>query len=236
MQVDEPCVKELKLINDAMKILLLKQRRERPHHKSRSVGDVHWKNLCAIPLQRPPTGVSRLVYVPTGRSGEFGGENDNCRRKPRHTAVISLCARMYLRMVRRQNLAKDNVPYKPKKFLRVRNLNGTNEEDFVIHSRILQAAPIVISPAQFIEFTSKKFVLLYVADLYDFQNSVSWKRIGKNDKASMNLKLAYAYQEKKKKNANTLKNCKKERKYEGLKGIDLISLEEKRGCRPGSVH
>jgi hypothetical protein len=71
----------------------------------------------------------RLVYVPPRSIGEFGGEDDNWVW-PRHTGDFSF-ARAYAGPDGKPaDYTEKNVPYHPKRFLRV-NPAGVNEEDFV---------------------------------------------------------------------------------------------------------
>ncbi len=72
---------------------------------------------------------ARLVYAPTADIGTFGGETDNWRW-PRHTGDWS-----YLRAYvgpdgKPAPYAKDNVPYKPKHWLKV-STEGLKENDLV---------------------------------------------------------------------------------------------------------
>ena len=71
----------------------------------------------------------RLVYVPPRSIGEFGGEDDNWVW-PRHTGDFSFVRAYAAPDGRPADYAVANVPFHPKKFLKV-NPNGMNEEDFV---------------------------------------------------------------------------------------------------------
>jgi hypothetical protein len=71
----------------------------------------------------------RLVYVPPRSVGEFGGEDDNWVW-PRHTGDFSFVRAYASADGKPADFAPGNVPYKPKRFLRV-NPAGVNEEDFV---------------------------------------------------------------------------------------------------------
>src|SRR5690606_6931216 len=70
----------------------------------------------------------RLVYVPRQDIGEFGGETDNWVW-PRHTGDFSFLRAYVAPDGSSAKYSKDNVPYTPKKFLRV-NPKGVDEEDF----------------------------------------------------------------------------------------------------------
>lgn len=72
---------------------------------------------------------ARLVYAPSADIGNFGGETDNWRW-PRHTGDWS-----YLRAYvgpdgKPASYAKENVPYKPKRWLKV-SAEGLKENDLV---------------------------------------------------------------------------------------------------------
>ncbi|RYE55142.1 MAG: S46 family peptidase, partial [Sphingobacteriales bacterium] len=157
----------------------------------------------------------RLVYVPNRQIGEFGGETDNWVW-PRHTGDFSFMRAYVAKDGSPAKFSKDNVPYTPKKFLKV-NSQGTKEEDFVF---ILgyPGRTFRHRPAQFIEY-QQKFVLPYVSELYDFQNT-TMEAVGKKNKAT-EIKLATRI----KRNANTMKNYRG--KLQGMKGIDLVGQKMK---------
>lgn len=211
-QISDPASR-LKLINDAMKNIAAEAEKKDPSIKA-EVSEMFIGKTYVLFRYKTIQDV-RLVYVPNRQIGEFGGETDNWVW-PRHTGDFSFMRAYVAPDGSPAKFAKDNVPYKPKKFLRV-NPNGTNEEDFVF---ILgyPGRTYRHRPAQFIDY-QQKFVLPYVADLYDFQNGVM-EKAGKNDK-TLELKLATRI----KRNANTLKNYRG--KIQGLKGIDLISQKKK---------
>ncbi|HMI02549.1 MAG TPA: S46 family peptidase [Pedobacter sp.] len=211
-QISDPASR-LRVINDAMKNIAAEAEKKDPTIKA-EVSEMFIGKTYVLFRYKTIQDV-RLVYVPNRQIGEFGGETDNWVW-PRHTGDFSFMRAYVAPDGSPAKFAKDNVPYKPKKFLRV-NPNGTNEEDFVF---ILgyPGRTYRHRPAQFIEY-QQKFVLPYVADLYGFQNGVM-EKIGKNDK-TLELKLATRI----KRNANTLKNYRG--KIQGLKGIDLISQKKK---------
>jgi len=152
----------------------------------------------------------RLVYVPSRNIGEFGGETDNWVW-PRHTGDFSFMRAYVAPDGKPAKYAKNNVPYKPKKFLKV-NANGTNEEDFVF---ILgyPGRTFRHRPAAYIEY-QQNYLLPYTSDLYDFENT-TMENAGKKDKTT-EIKLATRI----KRNANVMKNYRG--KLKGLKGIGLI--------------
>lgn len=70
----------------------------------------------------------RLVGAPPSNIGKFGGDTDNWMW-PRHTGDFSMF-RVYANKDNNPaKYSKDNVPYKPKKFLKI-SLKGVNEGDF----------------------------------------------------------------------------------------------------------
>ena len=157
----------------------------------------------------------RLVYIPQRSIGEFGGETDNWVW-PRHTGDYSFMRAYVAPDGSPAKFSKDNVPYKPKKFLKV-NPKGVNEEDFVF---ILgyPGRTFRHRPAQFIKY-QEDFLLPYVSELYDFQNKVM-EEAGKKDKA-LEIKLATRI----KRNANVMKNYRG--KLKGLSGLQLVEQKKK---------
>ena len=157
----------------------------------------------------------RLVYVPRQDIGEFGGETDNWVW-PRHTGDFSFLRAYVSPDGHPAKYAKENVPYKPKKHLKV-NPNGVEENDFVF---ILgyPGRTFRHRPAQFIAYQNQ-YLLPYTSELYDFQNQ-QMTLAGKNDKAT---ELALATRIKR--NANVMKNYRG--KLKGLRNIDLIESKKK---------
>ncbi|MGV3546175.1 MAG: S46 family peptidase, partial [Pedobacter sp.] len=156
----------------------------------------------------------RLVYVPNRQIGEFGGETDNWVW-PRHTGDYAFMRAYVGKDGKPAKYSKDNVPFKPKKSLKV-NASGTNEEDFVF---ILgyPGRTFRHRPAQFVAYQAQ-YVLPYTSELYDFQNA-TMENVGKKDKAT-EIKLATRI----KRNANVMKNYRG--KLAGIKGIDLVSKKQ----------
>lgn len=152
----------------------------------------------------------RLVYIPNRQIGEFGGETDNWVW-PRHTGDFSFMRAYVGKDGKPAKYSKDNVPYQPKKALKV-NPNGTNEEDFVF---ILgyPGRTFRHRPSQFVAYQAD-YVLPYVSNLYDFQIA-TMEKASKKDK-STELKLATRI----KRNANVMKNYRG--KLAGIHGIDLV--------------
>lgn len=157
----------------------------------------------------------RLVYVPRQNIGEFGFETDNWVW-PRHTGDYSFLRAYVAKDGSSATYSKDNVPYQPKKHLKV-NPNGVEENDFVF---ILgyPGRTFRHRPASYIAY-QQEFLLPYTSELYDFQNQ-RMEQAGKKDK-SVELALATRI----KRNANVLKNYRG--KLKGLRNIDLIETKKK---------
>jgi hypothetical protein len=155
----------------------------------------------------------RLVYVPSRNIGEFGGETDNWVW-PRHTGDFSFMRAYVAPDGSSAKYAKNNVPYKPKRFLKV-NPQGVNEEDFVF---ILgyPGRTYRNRPWQYLKL-QEDYLLPYIAELYEFQNKVL-EEAGKVNK-STEIRLSSRI----KRNANVFKN------YRGkIKGLHGLSLTEKK--------
>lgn len=156
----------------------------------------------------------RLVYVPQRSIGEFGGDTDNWVW-PRHTGDYSFLRAYVAPDGTPASYSKSNVPYKPKKHLKV-NPNGVKENDFTF---ILgyPGRTFRHRPAQYIKY-QEKFLLPYTASLYEYQNNAMLEA-GKNDKL-IELSLATRI----KRNANVMKNY--QGKMKGLKSIQLAKNKE----------
>lgn len=202
----------LKLINDAMKNIANEAEQKDPSIKA-EVSEMFIGKTYVLFRYKTIQDV-RLVYVPHRQIGEFGGETDNWVW-PRHTGDFSFMRAYVSKDGKPAKYSKDNVPYTPKKFLKV-NANGTNEEDFVF---ILgyPGKTFRHRPAAYIEY-QQNYLLPYTSDLYDFENQMM-ENVGKNNKA-IEIKLATRI----KRNANVLKNYRG--KLKGLKSIDLITQKK----------
>lgn len=152
----------------------------------------------------------RLVYIPRQDIGEFGGETDNWVW-PRHIGDFSFLRAYTAPDGSSAKYSPDNVPYQPKKHLKV-NPKGVNENDFVF---ILgyPGRTFRHRPAQYIEY-QQQFLLPYTSELYDFQNQ-QMHAAGKDD-----LKTELALVTRIKRNANVMKNYRG--KLKGLQNIDLV--------------
>jgi hypothetical protein len=210
-QVTDPSSR-LKLINDVMKNLEDEAQKKDPGIQA-EVSEMFIGKTYVLFKYKIIKDV-RLVYVPNRQIGEYGGETDNWVW-PRHTGDFSFMRAYVAPDGSPAKYAKNNVPYTPKKFLKV-NANGTKEEDFVF---ILgyPGKTFRHRPAQFVEYQQQN-VLPYVSELYDFQNT-TMENAGKKNKTT-EIKLATRI----KRNANVMKNYRG--KLQGLKGIDLVSKKK----------
>ena len=153
----------------------------------------------------------RLVYVPPRTIGEFGGESDNWVW-PRHTGDFSFVRAYVAADGSPAKYSKDNVPFKPKKFLKV-NPKGIDEEDFVF---ILgyPGRTFKNMPARFVEY-HYKYQLPYVQSFFAWLINLYTKR-GENDpEFALNISSTI------KSLANTEKNYRG--KLQGIRNLDLIN-------------
>ncbi|MCX2449836.1 S46 family peptidase [Pedobacter sp. PLR] len=210
-QVEDPASR-LQIINNAMKNIALEAEKKDPSIKA-EVSEMFIGKTYVLFRYKTIQDV-RLVYVPNRQIGEFGGETDNWVW-PRHTGDFSFMRAYVAKDGSPAKYSKDNVPYTPKKFLKV-NPKGTNEEDFVF---ILgyPGKTFRHRPAEFIQY-QQQFLLPYTSELYDFQNT-TMENAGKKNKTT-EIKLATRI----KRNANVMKNYRG--KLQGLKGIDLIAQKK----------
>lgn len=207
-QVSDPASR-LQLINNAMKNIVIEAEKKDPSIKA-EVSEMFIGKSYVLFRYKTILDV-RLVYVPNRKVGEFGGETDNWVW-PRHTGDYSFMRAYVAKDGSPAKYSKNNVPYSPKKFLKV-NASGTTEEDFVF---ILgyPGKTFRHRPAQFIDY-QQKYLLPYTSELYDFQNT-TMENVGKRDKTT-ELKLATRI----KKNANVMKNYRG--KMKGIREIDLVA-------------
>ncbi|MES2418892.1 MAG: S46 family peptidase [Bacteroidota bacterium] len=202
----------IQLLNNVMKNIVIEAEQKDPSIKA-EVAEMFIGKTYVLFRYKTILDV-RLVYVPDRKIGEYGGETDNWVW-PRHTGDYSFMRAYVAKDGSPAKYSKDNVPYQPKKFLKV-NPTGTNEEDFVF---ILgyPGKTFRHRPAAFIDY-QEKYLLPYTSALYDFQNA-TMESIGKRDQTTA-LKLATRI----KRNANVMKNYRG--KLKGLKGIGLIAQKE----------
>jgi len=155
----------------------------------------------------------RLVYVPQRSIGEFGGEDDNWVW-PRHTGDFSFVRAYVAPDGSPAEYSAENVPYKPKKFLKI-NPSGVDENDFVF---ILgyPGRTFRHQPSGFLRF-DEEIRLRMIADFYDWQIRLL-ENMGKEDRS-----VALKFDSRIKGMANVMKN------YRGkLKGLARIQLVQKR--------
>lgn len=153
----------------------------------------------------------RLVYAPPQSIGNFGGETDNWVW-PRHTGDFSLLRAYVAKDGSSATYSKDNVPFKPKKFLKI-NPNGIEEGDFAF---ILgyPGRTFRHRPAAYLKY-QQDFLLPFTSNLFDFAIK-TMQDLSKDDKA---LRLKFANRIKGL--ANTMKNYKG--KLKGLKKLNLVA-------------
>ncbi|MBU1096832.1 MAG: S46 family peptidase [Bacteroidetes bacterium] len=155
----------------------------------------------------------RLVYAPPRAIGEFGGESDNWVW-PRHTGDFTFMRAYVAPDGSSAKYSKENVPFKPKKFLKV-NPNGVEENDFVFVLGY-PGRTFRHQPSQYLEY-QQEYLLPYVSELYEWTIKLI-EDISSGDEA-MQLKYASTI----KGYANTMKN------YQGkLKGLRKIQLIQKK--------
>jgi len=153
----------------------------------------------------------RLVYVPPRSIGEFGGEDDNWVW-PRHTGDFSFVRAYAGKDGRPADYSADNVPYHPRRFLKV-NPNGANEEDFVF---------ILGYPGRTYRHQSSYYLayeeqhrMPHVADLNQWQIE-TMEELGKGDRA-----IALKFDSRIKGLANTMKNYRG--KLDGMRKLGLTA-------------
>ncbi len=156
----------------------------------------------------------RLVYVPPRSIGEFGGEKDNWVW-PRHTGDFSYMRAYVAPDGSPAEYSTTNVPYHPKKFLKV-NPAGVDEGDFTF---------ILGYPGRTFRHRTSHYLVYeenvrmpYVADLYDWQIS-TMEAMGKNDRA-----IALKHDARIKGLANTMKNYRG--KLLGMRRLHLAENKE----------
>ena len=155
----------------------------------------------------------RLVYAPPRSIGNFGGETDNWMW-PRHTGDFSFMRAYVAPDGSPAAYGEENVPYKPRRFLKVAP-EGVDEEDFVF---------ILGYPGRTHRHRTSDFLayeeeirMPYVKDLYAWQIGVMTK-MGENDR-----EVALKHLSRMKGRSNTMKN------YSGkLLGLGRLNLVEKK--------
>ncbi|MEW6652174.1 MAG: S46 family peptidase [Bacteroidota bacterium] len=152
----------------------------------------------------------RLVYAPPQSIGNFGGETDNWVW-PRHTGDFALVRAYVAPDGKAVPYAKDNVPFKPKKFLKI-NPNGVEDGDFTF---ILgyPGRTFRHRPAEFIKY-QQEYLMPFVANLYQYAIK-TMQDLSLGDKTKQ---LVFANRIKGL--ANTMKNY--QGKLKGLKKLNLV--------------
>lgn len=156
----------------------------------------------------------RLVYVPPRSIGEFGGEDDNWVW-PRHTGDFSFLRAYVAPDGSGAEYSAENVPYVPRKFLKVR-AEGADEGDAVF---------ILGYPGRTFRHRTSHYLsyeedvrMPYVADLYQWQIS-TMEELGKHDRS-----VAIKHDARVKSLANVMKNYRG--KLKGLKRLGLVQKKE----------
>ena len=153
----------------------------------------------------------RLVYVPPRSIGEFGGETDNWMW-PRHTGDFSFMRAYVAPDGSPAEFNRANVPYRPKKFLRV-DPRGVGDGDFVF---------ILGYPGRTYRHKTSHYLayeeevrMPFVADWYAWQIAVM-EEMGKKDRA-----VAIKHLNRIKSLSNTMKNYRG--KLQGMKRLSLVA-------------
>jgi len=156
----------------------------------------------------------RLVYVPPRSIGEFGGEEDNWVW-PRHTGDFSFLRAYVAPDGSPAEYSPSNVPYSPRKFLKVAP-QGANEEDFVF---ILgyPGSTFRHRTSHYLAF-EKEVRMPFVADWNAWQIA-TMQELGKHDRS-----VALKHASRSKSLANVMKNYRG--KLQGLRRLELV--EKKR--------
>lgn len=152
----------------------------------------------------------RLVYIPQRSVGEFGGESDNWVW-PRHNGDFAFFRAYVGKDGKPAEYAEDNIPFTPKKFLKV-NPNSVKENDFVF---ILgyPGRTYRHRPAKFLDHQND-YILPTVSEWYDYQIDAA-KQVSKGDK-DLEIRLSTFI----KRRANVTKNFKG--KMQGMRRTTII--------------
>ncbi len=156
----------------------------------------------------------RLVYAPPQSIGNFGGETDNWVW-PRHTGDFSLMRAYVAPDGKSATYSKNNVPFKPKKFLKI-NPNGVEEGDFVFQLGY-PGRTFRHRPSQYMKY-QQDYLLPYVSDLYQYAIETM------QELSSGSKELTLAFANRIKGLANTMKNY--QGKIKGLKKINLVAQKQ----------
>ncbi|MFC1502612.1 S46 family peptidase, partial [bacterium] len=208
---DMPFADRTKAIEKKMKEIVAKAEKENPGMRA-SVSEMFTGKTYVLFLYAYLKDL-RLVYAPPRSIGNFGGETDNWMW-PRHTGDFSYMRAYVAPDGSSADYAEDNVPYKPKKVIKVAP-QGVNEEDFVF---------ILGYPGRTYRHRTSHYLayeeeirMPYVVDWYQWQIDVM-EKIGESDRA-----IALKHLSRIKGLSNTMKN------YRGkLKGLGRLRLVDKK--------
>ncbi len=155
----------------------------------------------------------RLVYVPPRTIGEFGGESDNWEW-PKHTGDFSIVRAYVGKDGKPAEYSPDNVPYTPKKILKI-NPKGTKNSDLVF---ILGYPGTTYrnEPSQFIKY-QQDYILPFISEWYGWRIK-TMEDLGKTDRDRY-LRMAGTIKQL----ANTKKNF--EGKMFGLRQTGLLETK-----------
>ncbi|MEW6702713.1 MAG: S46 family peptidase [Bacteroidota bacterium] len=156
----------------------------------------------------------RLVYAPPQLIGNFGGETDNWIW-PRHTGDFSIMRAYVAPDGKAAPYSKDNVPFKPKKFLKI-NPQGIEEGDFVFVLGY-PARTFRHRPSYYLQY-QQEYLLPYISNLYQFAIEAM------QEISAGNKELELIFAPRIKGLANTMKNY--QGKLKGLKKINLIAQKQ----------
>ena len=155
----------------------------------------------------------RLAYVPPRSVGEFGGEDDNWVW-PRHTGDFSFVRAYAGPDGKPADYAPGNVPYRPKRFLKV-NPKGVEEGDFVF---ILgYPGRTYRHQTSFYMAYEENLRMPFVADLNEWQIR-TMEELGRGDRAT-----ALKFDARIKGLANTMKNYRG--KLVGMRRLGLVATK-----------
>ncbi len=156
----------------------------------------------------------RCVYVPPRSIGEFGGEDDNWVW-PRHTGDFSFMRAYVAPDGSPAEYSSNNVPYHPKKFLKVAP-QGVDENDAVF---------ILGYPGRTFRHRTSHYLsyeesvrMPYVANLYEWEIA-TMENLGKNDRA-----IAIKHDARIKGLANVMKNYRG--KLKGMRRLGLVTKKQ----------
>lgn len=156
----------------------------------------------------------RLVYVPPRTIGEFGGESDNWEW-PKHTGDFSIVRAYVGKDGKPAEYSPDNIPYTPKKFLKI-NPKGTKNSDLVF---ILGYPGTTYrnEPYQFLNY-QQDHILPFISEWYGWRIK-TMEDLGKTDRDRY-LRMAGTIKQL----ANTKKNF--EGKIFGLGQTGLLNTKK----------